>query len=78
MNTIAGRPDPYIGAIGDGQHAPVVSVILVPSAGRVNVLGRVPRDARMANAREIGVVFGQRSQLWWDLPVRDAQRAHLR
>ncbi|MDK4717772.1 hypothetical protein PH552_00220 [Rhizobium sp. CNPSo 3968] len=46
--------------------------ILVPSSGGVSVLGRVPHRERMANAQEIGVVFGQRSQLWWDLPVRDS------
>jgi ABC-2 type transport system ATP-binding protein len=46
--------------------------ILTPSAGTLSVLGREPHANRMVNAREIGVVFGQRSQLWWDLPVRDS------
>jgi ABC-2 type transport system ATP-binding protein len=43
--------------------------ILVPSDGALSVLGRTPHLKRMDNAREIGVVFGQRSQLWWDLPL---------
>jgi ABC-2 type transport system ATP-binding protein len=47
----------------------VLSGILVPDSGRCEVLGRVPWRERVANAREIGVVFGQRTQLWWDLPV---------
>jgi ABC-2 type transport system ATP-binding protein len=46
--------------------------ILVPSGGAVRVFGRTPHEHRIANAREIGVVFGQRSQLWWDLPLRDS------
>jgi ABC-2 type transport system ATP-binding protein len=50
--------------------------ILVPSSGAVSVLGRDPHRSRMANTREIGVVFGQRSQLWWDLPVLDSFRLH--
>ena len=38
--------------------------ILLPTAGSVRVLGRDPHRERVANARDIGVVFGQRSQLW--------------
>ena len=48
--------------------------ILQPSAGSVRVLGREPVPERRRLAREIGVVFGQRSQLWWDLPLRDSYR----
>src|SRR5690606_14241850 len=44
----------------------------VPTAGEVRVAGVVPHRDRMANARNIGVLFGQRTQLWWDLPVRDS------
>jgi ABC-2 type transport system ATP-binding protein len=43
--------------------------VLVPSGGQVRVFGRDPHRQRVANARDIGVVFGQRTQLWWDLPV---------
>jgi len=46
--------------------------ILTPSAGRVEVNGLVPHRERIANARRVGAVFGQRSQLWWDLPARDS------
>jgi ABC-2 type transport system ATP-binding protein len=42
----------------------------------VSVLGRTPHRQRTVNAREIGVVFGQRSQLWWDLPVADSFALH--
>jgi ABC-2 type transport system ATP-binding protein len=48
----------------------------VPTAGSLSVLGREPHSQRMVNAAEIGVVFGQRSQLWWDLPVRDSFDLH--
>jgi len=45
--------------------------ILVPSSGEIRVLGNIPYQKRKINASKIGVVFGQRSQLWWDLPVYD-------
>jgi ABC-2 type transport system ATP-binding protein len=61
----------YIGPNGAGKSTTVkvLSGILVPDSGRCQVLGRVPWEERTANARDIGVVFGQRTQLWWDLPV---------
>jgi ABC-2 type transport system ATP-binding protein len=46
--------------------------ILVPSAGRVRVDGHDPSRDRIEVARRIGVVFGQRTQLWWDLPLGDS------
>jgi ABC-2 type transport system ATP-binding protein len=46
--------------------------ILVPDSGRLRVRGAVPHLARRENARKMGVVFGQRSQLWWELPVIDS------
>src|SRR5690606_5281144 len=46
--------------------------ILVPTSGEVRVDGLVPHKNRIENARRVGVVFGQRTQLWWDLPVRDS------
>jgi ABC-2 type transport system ATP-binding protein len=46
--------------------------ILVPSGGRVPVDGLDPSRERVAVARRIGVVFGQRTQLWWDLPLQDS------
>lgn len=61
----------YIGPNGAGKSTTVkvLSGILVPDAGRVEVMGRVPWKQRIAHVRQIGVVFGQRTQLWWDLPV---------
>src|SRR5690242_5245448 len=61
----------YIGPNGAGKSTTVkiLAGILVPDAGRCVVLGRVPWRERIAHVRQIGVVFGQRTQLWWDLPV---------
>jgi ABC-2 type transport system ATP-binding protein len=61
----------YIGPNGAGKSTTVkvLSGILVPDAGRCLVLGRVPWQDRIAHVGRIGVVFGQRTQLWWDLPV---------
>ena len=61
----------YIGPNGAGKSTTVkvLSGILVPDSGRVEVLGRVPWKSRIETVRHIGVVFGQRTQLWWDLPV---------
>ena len=61
----------YIGPNGAGKSTTVkiLSGILVPEGGRVEVLGRVPWKQRVATVRHIGVIFGQRTQLWWDLPV---------
>lgn len=61
----------YIGPNGAGKSTTVkvLSGILVPDSGRVQVLGRTPWKRRAETARDIGVVFGQRTQLWWDLPV---------
>ncbi len=63
----------FIGPNGAGKSTTIkmMSGILVPSSGSVNVLGIVPYEKRRQLARQIGVVFGQRSQLWWDLPVAD-------
>ncbi|HEX8993148.1 MAG TPA: ATP-binding cassette domain-containing protein [Anaerolineales bacterium] len=59
----------YIGVNGAGKSTTIkmLTGILLPTAGRLVVLGRDPHRQRIANAREIGVVFGQRTQLWWDL-----------
>jgi ABC-2 type transport system ATP-binding protein len=46
--------------------------ILVPSSGRVSVAGLEPSRTRIELARRIGAMFGQRIQLWWDLPLRDS------
>ena len=46
--------------------------ILAPTSGQVQILGRDPHKNRVANAKDIGVVFGQRTQLWWDLALRES------
>ena len=70
----------YLGPNGAGKSTMIkmMTGILVPSGGDVRVFGRTPHENRIANAREIGVVFGQRSQLWWDLPVMDSFLLHQR
>ena len=64
----------YLGPNGAGKSTTVkmLTGILVPSGGRIRVAGRDPSRQRVELARRIGVVFGQRSQLWWDLPLRDS------
>ena len=61
----------YIGPNGAGKSTTVklLTGILVPTRGTVEVAGRVPWKEREQNALNMGVVFGQRSQLWWDLPL---------
>lgn len=61
----------YIGPNGAGKSTTVkiLSGILVPSRGDVTVMGMTPWENRIATVRHLGVVFGQRTQLWWDLPV---------
>ncbi len=61
----------YIGVNGAGKSTTIklLTGILVPSGGTVRVLDRDPHRQRVANAQDIGVVFGQRTQLWWDLAL---------
>ncbi|CAN5568293.1 ATP-binding cassette domain-containing protein [soil metagenome] len=61
----------YLGPNGAGKSTTIkmLTGILVPSGGRVNVDGLVPWRQRRELAARIGVVFGQRTQLWWDLPL---------
>jgi len=72
----AGELVGYIGPNGAGKSTSVkvMSGILTPDAGTCAVNGRVPWKQRAAHVQDIGVVFGQRSQLWWDVPVRDSFR----
>jgi len=68
----------YVGPNGAGKSTTVkmLTGILVPTSGEAKVMGRLPHRSRRENARRIGVVFGQRSQLWWDLPVIDSFDLH--
>ena len=64
----------YIGPNGAGKSTTVkiLSGILVPESGTVSVGGRTPWADRKAHVSRIGVVFGQRTQLWWDVPLLDS------
>ena len=64
----------YIGPNGAGKSTTVkiLSGILVPESGTVTVGGRVPWENRKEHVSHIGVVFGQRTQLWWDVPLLDS------
>ena len=61
----------FIGPNGAGKSTTVkiLTGVLEPTAGWVRVAGREPRRERVAHVAHLGVVFGQRTQLWWDLPV---------
>ena len=64
----------YIGPNGAGKSTTVkiLSGILTPDQGKVLVGGQVPWKDRKAHVRHVGVVFGQRMQLWWDVPIMDS------
>lgn len=64
----------YLGPNGAGKSTTLkmLTGVLMPSGGTVSVCGLTPVPQRVKLARRIGVVFGQRSQLWWDLPLRDS------
>ncbi len=64
----------YIGPNGAGKSTTIKIMcgVLTPESGKCVIDGRIPYKERIAHVREIGVVFGQRSQLWWDVPVIDS------
>ncbi len=70
----AGEMVGYLGPNGAGKSTTIkmVTGILTPTAGRVETLGLEPVRRRTELAGRIGVVFGQRTQLWWDLPLADS------
>lgn len=66
----------YVGPNGAGKSTTVklLTGIVVPTAGMVTVCGLDPFTDRVRNARNIGVMFGQRTQLWWDIAVQETLR----
>jgi ABC-2 type transport system ATP-binding protein len=70
----AGELVGYIGPNGAGKSTTVkvLAGILVPDSGVCQIMGRTPWKERRAHVAQIGVVFGQRTQLWWDLPLADS------
>ena len=64
----------YIGPNGAGKSTTIKIMcgILTPDSGICNIDSRTPRRERVDHVRKIGVVFGQRSQLWWDVPIIDS------
>lgn len=69
----AGEIVGYLGPNGAGKSTTIkmITGILTPTSGSCVVDGRVPHEDRIGNAQNIGVVFGQRTQLWWDLPLTE-------
>src|SRR5574344_92334 len=61
----------FIGANGAGKSTTIkmLTGILTPTDGKIEINGQIPYKNRKKYVKEIGVVFGQRTQLWWDLPL---------
>jgi ABC-2 type transport system ATP-binding protein len=76
LTIMPGESVAYVGPNGAGKSTTVklLTGILVPSEGEITVCGLTPFENRMQNARNIGVVFGQRTQLWWDIPMQESFR----
>lgn len=76
MDIMPGEIVGYLGPNGAGKSTTIkmMTGVLEPTSGEIFVNGRVPYENRTRNAQDIGVVFGQRSQLWWALPVIESFR----
>lgn len=76
LSVKAGELVGFIGPNGAGKSTTIkmMTGIIVPSSGKITLMGKVPYKSRKENAFHIGVLFGQRSQLWWDLPVIDTYK----
>lgn len=76
MDIMPGEVVGYLGPNGAGKSTTIkmMTGVLEPSSGEILVNGRVPYENRTKNAQNIGVVFGQRSQLWWALPAIESFR----
>lgn len=72
----SGESVAYLGSNGAGKSTTIkiLTGVLTPTSGHVHVNGVKPHEQRMAHAKQIGVVFGQRTHLWWDLPVAESLR----
>ena len=66
----------YIGENGAGKSTTIkmLTGLLTPTSGNITVNGIVPNEKRIENNKQIGAVFGQKTQLWWDLPVIESFR----
>jgi ABC-2 type transport system ATP-binding protein len=71
LSIAAGESVAYVGPNGAGKSTTIkmLTGILLPSGGEIRINGLHPYKERMRNSKNIGVVFGQRTQLWWDIPV---------
>lgn len=71
MNVMPGEIVGYLGTNGAGKSTTIkmMTGVLKPTSGIIRVNGKIPYENRTQNAQNIGVVFGQRSQLWWSLPL---------
>lgn len=71
MNVRQGEIVGYLGPNGAGKSTTIkmMTGVLEPTSGKILINGNIPYRDRSRNAQEIGVVFGQRSQLWWSLPL---------
>lgn len=74
MNIAKGEIVGYLGPNGAGKSTTIkmMTGVLEPTSGEILVNGNIPYKNRTKNAQEIGVVFGQRSQLWWALPLLES------
>jgi ABC-2 type transport system ATP-binding protein len=78
LDVAPGEAVGFLGPNGAGKSTTIkmLTGVLVPSSGSARVCGLDPVRERRALARRIGVVFGQRSQLWWDLPLAESFALH--
>jgi ABC-2 type transport system ATP-binding protein len=76
LSIAKGESVAYVGPNGAGKSTTLkmLTGILVPTSGEIYVNNLVPYKQRIENNHNIGVVFGQRTQLWWDLPVQESFR----